>query len=137
VEARDKEHLMAHAAARAESRPFFVASALAAYRDLAGVDNAGLAAHLGCTPAALARLALCGRPMEDDPMFTDRVRRIADHIGCDPVRLDSLLRAATAADKMRTSASGTLLAARDRISEEPAAYETPPDADHPNGEPHS
>jgi hypothetical protein len=46
-------------AARAAERPFFLASALAAYQKRHGLDDAGLCRLLGCPPAALTTLRLC------------------------------------------------------------------------------
>jgi hypothetical protein len=114
VNADDRERLRRVAAARAEENPFFLASALAAYRRLMGLDDAALAAHLGCSVAALPHLALCRRPEGDSPMFRDDLTRIAAYVGCDPARLAQLLRAAEAADRMRVASPGALLAARDR-----------------------
>jgi hypothetical protein len=115
----------------AEARPAFVASALAAYRNLRQIDNAALATELGCTEAGLSRLALCRRPDGDGAMFRTEVERIAQHAGCRAETLARLLRAASVAEKMQTAAPGTLLAARDRISEEPAGYDAQADPDEP------
>lgn len=113
-------------AARVEREPDFVAYALAAYRRQKGLDAAGLAAYLGCPAPALARLALCGRPEGEGPMFAGRVRRIAEYAGCDPAKLASLLRAVELAETIAPATPSALLAARDRISEEPSEYDTTP-----------
>jgi len=49
-------------AERAEADPFYMASALAAYRRSEGLDAPALAEVLGCTPADLTALALCRKP---------------------------------------------------------------------------
>lgn len=131
MNAADHDRLMARAATRAESDPFFVAWALAVYRELAELDSAALAARLGCSVAALRRLALCRRPDGESAMFADEVTRIAEHTGCDPARLAQVLRAAENAERMRRTASVTLLAARDREREE-----GPSDEDGGAEEPH-
>jgi hypothetical protein len=115
----DTERLMEQAAMQAEEKPFFVASTLATYRTLREMDNAALAAYLGCTEAALYRLALCRRPDGDGSMFRSEVERIAQHTGCNVEALANVLRTASVAAKMHAADPGMLLAARDRISEEP------------------
>lgn len=126
--AGNTDRLMARAAARAEEDTFFVASTLATFRTLQSMDNAGLAAYLGCTEVALSRLALCRRPAEEGPMFREEVERIAQHTGCNAGSLVNILRAASVAEKMRGATPGTLLAARDRTPDEPSIDDTPPDA---------
>jgi hypothetical protein len=111
--------MLVHAAARAEEQPFFLASALTAYRRLAGYDEAGLAVWLGCSPVALARLALCRRPDGESAMFSDEVQRIAAFAGANATRLANLLRTVENAEAMRTPAADALIAAHDR--ERPAA----------------
>jgi len=49
-------------AERAEADPFYIASALAAYRRSEGLTASALAEVLGCTPADLTVLALCRKP---------------------------------------------------------------------------
>lgn len=129
----NNDRLLARAAARAEDDRFFVGSALAAYRRLRGIDGTALAAELGCEEPALSRLALCRRPEGEGPMFRDEVTRIADYTGCDVARLASVLRAATTAERMRTPAPATLLAARDRIPDQ-AVTDGDPAGDATTGE---
>jgi hypothetical protein len=124
---------MARAAKTAEMRPFFVASALATYRTLKQIDDATLAAELGCTAIGLSRLALCRRPEGIGAMFRTEVEQIAEHAGCRADALASILRAASLAEKTSVAAPGALLAARDRISEEPAGYDPPDEPDTPAG----
>jgi hypothetical protein len=109
---------LARAAGRAERDPFFVASALAGYRELAGMTNAELAAWLGGRSGTITRLALCRRPDEDSAMYGDDVKRIASYAGVDAGRLATLLRAAANLEAMRAGSPASLLAARDRGQDE-------------------
>jgi hypothetical protein len=76
-------------AARCASDPFFLASALAAYQQRHGLDDAALAAALGCAPAVLTQLRLCRRPGEAEPSRTveEDVAQIAGRFGIDPAAL--------------------------------------------------
>jgi hypothetical protein len=58
-------------AARVSREPFFLGSALAAYQRRHGLDDAGLAALLGCDVAALTDLRLCRRPGTAGPGRTE------------------------------------------------------------------
>ena len=128
---RDDRYL-ARAATRAEANPFFVAFALAAYRALMDLDEARLAAWLGCSGEDMARLALCRRPDGEGAMFGDEVRRIAGYVNGNVSRLAQLLRTVETAEVMGTSAAATLLAAQDRRPEgDDATAETPPGAAPP------
>jgi hypothetical protein len=49
-------------AARACREPYFLASTMAAYQQRHGLDDAAVAAVLGCAPAVLTDLRLCRRP---------------------------------------------------------------------------
>ena len=132
---------LASAAARAEAEPFFVASALAAYRALAGFDTTQLAAWLGCPADNLARLSLCRRPEGGSAMFADEVRRIAAYVGGDAGRLAQLLRAVENVEAMRNAPPSALIAAHDRrpAPEESGTEQSPttpgPDADGPDSGP--
>ena len=110
--------LLRRAAERASQDPFYLASSLLAYAGAEGLDDAGLAADLGCDPASLPALLLCRRPMGDAPMFRADVQAIAERFGLDPLRLVRLLRhadALVAAANTPPGQTGHLLAAaRDR-----------------------
>ena len=69
--------LMQYAAQRAEGRPEFIASALAAYRERHGVDDLAIARRLGVGADGYARLALCLWPRPADAYFRERVDNIA------------------------------------------------------------
>ena len=105
---------------RAAERPFFLASALAAYQELCGFDEDGLAAFLGCTSEALTPLGLCRRPVSTAPNFRAAVEQIAAYTGTSSFALARLLRDVDALQTLRRAADrgapehGTLLAARDR-----------------------
>lgn len=127
--ASESDLLLARAALEAEHNAFFIASALATYRSLSEIDNTSLAAFLGCTGTALYRLALCRRPEGEGAAYREEVQRIAQYAGCNAERLATMLRAASASDAMRAAAAGSLLAARDRISDEMAGHDALPDPD--------
>jgi hypothetical protein len=89
-------------AARCAADPFFLASALAAYQQRHGLNEAALAALLGCPPAALlgcppavlTLLRLCRRPgaaapgaAAPGPTAEDDVAKIAHHFGVDAAAL--------------------------------------------------
>ncbi|MFN8559122.1 MAG: hypothetical protein U0531_17880 [Dehalococcoidia bacterium] len=79
------------AARSLEGDPRLIASALAAYRRAAGMEEETLAAWLGTTPARLPKLALCPRPTGPPGAVEAETRRIAAYAGCDPDRLARLL----------------------------------------------
>lgn len=111
--------LLRRAAGRAEDDPFFLGSALAAYRTGEELDDAGLARRLGCSPADLPRLALCRRPASRDASFGDDVHQIAAWANVDADSLASVVRYAESVEALRRmpphagAGGGTLLAARD------------------------
>ncbi len=116
----ERDRLLAWAARRARGRPAFLASDLAAYQGLHQLDEAQLAAWLGCTARSLADLALCRRPAADAPTFRADVEQIAAHVGVHAERLARLLRETGTVVALRTAPTrpptelGLLLAARDR-----------------------
>lgn len=70
------------AAVRAQSQPWFLAGALAQYQRAQALDDAALAAALGCASADLPRLALCRRPDPADPVaFAQDVVHLAQRFG--------------------------------------------------------
>ncbi len=116
----------------ARERSNLLASLLAEYQDLVGLDDAALAMFLRCDAKGLSRLALCSRP-RSVPDFRSDVDRIATYIPCDPRQLAILVRAVETRQALRQappSRSSMLLAARDRDSardEEDIAAEQAPD----------
>lgn len=112
---------LARMAASVEDDRFFVASALAVYRDDMRLGADDLAAYLGCAADALPRLALCRRPREDSPVYRDEIERIAAFVGATPARLANIMRHADLAQRRdHSSTRGGLMAARDRRSEDVA-----------------
>ena len=113
-------------AARAAGEPFFLASLLAAYARSEGLDDAGLAAALGCPPGELTMLRLCRAPDTESPDFWDDVTRIAERFGIDPDRLAHVVKRGRVVGRLPTAGpGGFLMAARDA---EPPPDEPPPEA---------
>jgi hypothetical protein len=105
-------------ARRVTEDPFFLGSALADYARSEGLDDAGLAAALGCSGEALARLRLCRRPDPAPERFAAEVERIASRFGARPEVVAEAVRRADALAGLRGPAvgeRGLLMAARDRI----------------------
>jgi hypothetical protein len=104
-------------AARAEDEPFFLAALLAAYAHSEGLDDAGLAAALGCPVGELNMVRLCRAPRPGFAEFREDVVRIADRFGLDPLRLAEAVkrgRVVTALRSAEAATEGFLMAARDR-----------------------
>jgi hypothetical protein len=84
--------LLRRAAQAFEKDNGYIASALAAYRHKAGMNEDALARFLACSPVRLNALALCRRPDPAASDFREAVSAIAAFIGCDADRLEALLR---------------------------------------------
>src|SRR5437588_2130302 len=69
---------LSNIARQAASRPDLVASELSNYQLEDGLDDAGLAAQLGCSVDVLTRLRLCTLPRSDH--FWDDVSRVAEYV---------------------------------------------------------
>lgn len=114
-------------ARRAEQDPFFMASALAAFCRLQGLDDHALAAFLRCPAEMLPHLALCRRPDPASPRFQSDVTQIATYARADPDRLVRLLRRVNALAALgATGRQDLLAAARDREEEADAHQDTEP-----------
>jgi hypothetical protein len=76
-------------AARASAEPWFLGSVLAAYQRRHGLDDAGLAAVLGCDAAVLTDVRLCRRPgvAEPDRTTEEDIAAIAGRFGIDAAAL--------------------------------------------------
>lgn len=113
--------LLRQAAERASGRPYFLASPLLAYARAERLDDAGLAARLGCDPADLPRLLLCRRPTGGGSVFRTDVEAIAARFGLDATRLARLIRSADAlravGEEAPEQTGGRLAAARDRAED--------------------
>jgi hypothetical protein len=113
------EGLLRRAAERAAAEPFFLAATLLPYARAEGLDDAGLAARLGCAEEALPRLLLCRQPRPEPGAFRADVERLAAAFGLEAARLAATVRAAAALAALSEAAAGrgTLAAARDRAPE--------------------
>lgn len=111
------------AALRAASRPFFLASAMHAYRGMSGQDEAGLAAYLECNRDDLAIIGLCRRPSGSAEEFRSDVARISNRFHVRVDRLAEIVRLVDALSALKLGAeagnveSGLLAAARDQNPE--------------------
>ena len=76
-------------ARRTDDDPFFLGSALAAYKRKMGLDDQGLAAVLGCPVETLPQLALCRRPVS--ATFDQDVQTIATRFDIDPLILGAIV----------------------------------------------
>jgi hypothetical protein len=114
------------AARRAALDPYFLAFALHQYAEQHEMDEAALAAALGATPETLAHARLCRTPRTDDPAGCDGVSRIAVKFGLNEAELLKAVRAGevavahrAAAERGRPETAAPMLAARDRLPDEP------------------
>jgi len=125
------DDLLRRAAERASQRRFYLASSLLAYARAAGLDDAGLAAALGCDPARLPALLLCRHPTVEGTMFRADVEAIARRFGLEPARLGRVIRNADSLVALRDAApderGGLLAAARDREADGANTGLTPPE----------
>jgi hypothetical protein len=106
-------------ARRVRNDDFFLASALEQYRASEQLDEAGLAATLGCDSEILATLGLCRRPREGH--IQKDIDQIAKHFGLDAGVLAQIVRRADAVEALRRPAveQSFTAAARDRPEESP------------------
>src|SRR5262249_41162891 len=107
-------------ARRVVDDPSFLASALAGYARSEGLDDAGLAARLGCAVPMLAALRLCRMPRPEAPFFWQDVERIAARLAMSPELLAEAVRRGQSLAQWRSVAgppaeasAGFLMAARD------------------------
>jgi hypothetical protein len=104
---------------------FFLAPALRCYARGEGLDDAGLAARLGCDLPALTMLRLCRMPQPQGPGFVTDIRTIAERFTLDPTTLAQVVRRGQNLLRMQPPAgaagakAGVLLAARDTEPELP------------------
>lgn len=112
---------MEHLAARAEREPFFLAALLAAFARSEALDDAGLAAALGCRQEDLRMIRLCRAPRSDPRDFWDDVCRVAERFGLDPRRLAEAVKRGRVVVRLQGPgpAGNTLRAARDCEGEQP------------------
>ena len=108
-------------AKRAEREPFFLASVLAAYARSEGLDDAGLAAALGCPVGELTMIRLCRVPRTDAGEFWDDVTALAGRFGLDAGRLAEAVKRGRVVLRLQAAqpGGGFLAAARDHEPEPP------------------
>jgi hypothetical protein len=111
-------------AERARREPFFLGFVLERYAQAERLDDAGLAAALGCAAEALAGLRLCRAPRADAAGFREDVRRVAEAFALDPVRLAEVVKRSAVLGRLqeqaaRADAPGLMMAARDRDGGQP------------------
>lgn len=122
---------ISRAARRAGQQSFFLASVFQSYQAANKLDDAALAAMLGCAAADLPRLALCRRPAGAAETFTTDIDHLARRFQVDAEQLVSIVREVDALEALRQHLSvdvqtpGMLRAARDRD-----AADTPGEEDH-------
>jgi hypothetical protein len=108
--------ILSRAAARARTRPEFMARVLAAYQDIETMTEARLREHLGVTVEDWPRLQLCLRPRSE--VFLEDVTQIAQGFGIDRGVLAAIIRRVDAVETVQMrdqpGSAGTLLAARTR-----------------------
>jgi len=117
-----------HMVARIANDPLFLACALAEFARSRSLDDAGLAAALGCPLDQLTRLKLCGAPRADH--FNNDVAAIAGRFGIDPEALAEVVTLGQSVARLRASKSaeavpGFLLAARDDDRAQPPPEDAP------------
>jgi hypothetical protein len=132
---RDRLYWARRAAERAAHRGGYMASLLAAYREMRGMDEEQLAVDLGCPPERLPLLGLCRQPEREAPRFAADVQAIAAYAGASAGRLAQLIRAVDTArvfvGRSEAGAEGLLAAARD-AGEQPGDAEEPTVAERPD-----
>jgi hypothetical protein len=122
---------LAHLAGRVSDAPDFLASALAEYAHSERLDDASLAARLGCPVETLTHLRLCRMPQAEPPHFWQEIEKIAKRFSVNADALAEITRRGQSLFHLRKAAgqqeaSGFLLAARDDVRDpEPPAGARP------------
>jgi hypothetical protein len=106
-------------AERARREPYFLGWVLERYAQAERLDEAGLAAALGCEAVALTDLRLCRAPRLDPAGLTEDVRRIAEVFRLDAGQLLAIVKRAAVLGRLQDAPSPDgrptyLMAARDR-----------------------
>jgi len=104
-------------ARRAEERLTFLASLLAAYARSEDLDDAELAARLGCPVEQLSRLKLCRAPRAVAAEMREDVARLANVFGVNEAVLRQAVLRGRVVLRLSQGSDSMLLAARDRESE--------------------
>lgn len=112
----NNDALLQRVAARARTRPEFMARVLAVYLDMEGMTQTRLREHLGMSENDWPRFELCLRPRME--AFLKDVTQIADEFGIDRGVLAAVIRRVDAVEvihrREKPGQAGTLLAARTR-----------------------
>ena len=114
-----EKRLLRLAADRAARRPALMGSVLSRYISSQGMSYTALTAELGCSEAAIWRLAICLRPRSD--RFAEDVALIASKLSVDEVALARIIRQVQAIEVMSgrgVADRGALMAARSRRAED-------------------
>ncbi|HEY1187107.1 MAG TPA: hypothetical protein VGE74_05585 [Gemmata sp.] len=105
-------------AERASNEAFFLGFRLRTYADREKLDDAALAARLGCAATALAQVRLCRAPrLDSSATFREDVTAIATKFGLNKTVLAEAAKAAPTSLRSPPRAvesAGAVLAARDR-----------------------
>jgi hypothetical protein len=110
-----------HLAQRVADAPDFFACALAAYVRSEHMEDAGLAARLGCSEGTLTHLRLCRMPRAQAALFWQDIEEIARRFSLDAEVLAEVARRGHSLLRMRIPVGdrdldkGFLLAARDDV----------------------
>jgi hypothetical protein len=114
---------LTHLAQRVADAPDFLAFALAEYARSERLEDASLAARLGCPVETLTHLRLCRMPRAQAPLFWQDVEQIAQRFAVSAEVVAEVARRGQSLVHLRAAADGQkeeanfLLAARD-VSEE-------------------
>lgn len=114
---------LAHLAGRVADAPDFLACALAEFARGERLDDAALAARLGCPVETLTHLRLCRMPRKEAPLFWQDVERIATRFSVNAEALAEVVRQGQGLMNLRGVGHGRerepgfLLAARDDARE--------------------
>jgi hypothetical protein len=94
------------------SDPYFLAPVLAAYQRRHALDDAALAALLGCDPAVLTQFCLCRRPGAAEPSRPTEadMAAIAERFGLDAAALRGIVEEAAGAPNSRAAGKPRQLA---------------------------
>ena len=103
-------------AERSRHEPFFFGYLLEQYAVAERLDDATLAAELGCSATDLRGIRLCRAPRDDRAGSAEDVRRVGEVLKLDEGKLTRVVRRARVAAMFRGK-GGSLMAARDRDEE--------------------
>lgn len=113
---------LTHLAQRLANAPDFLASAMAEYARSERLDEAGLAALLGCSVETLTHLRLCRMPRAQAPLFWQDVEQIAHRFAVSAEVVAEVVRRGQSLFHLRAAGDkkdelNLLMAARDDLQE--------------------